>query len=517
MTVTANATTEGHVFDKWTEDDDTQATRTFVMTDNITRTATFKEVPTGSTVSIVADNTGYGSVDVATINNVPDNSPITVNSNTLTINNTTVTAAVTESNTAQYTYTFTGWTDDKGKDLPETVTGGLTIRANFTQTTNTYTVTWKDEDGETILETDASVAYGATPSFDGETPTKAADAAAEGYTYTFNAWSPAIADVTDNATYTATFTPAKKQYTLTWNFAGGTTATADGDYTHGSVEWGTTIIAPANPTKDDFDFAGWDVTPVKNMPAATTTYTAQWTAQSDEFELVDDKYEGDAWYTTLANLAGKPKNVTYKRTMAANQWNVVSLPFDFNLWENQKHAFNGCIYAFEGAEYDNGSLNFNFVSVSFTMTANTPYVFYSGTKAENVRFEGVEIKAQKADNTTYVTDGKVQFRNTIVRENLSPDGPDKRKVYIYGNRLYYPNNNSTWMRAFRGYFYLDMTEEEIKHVQPRMRIISGGQVTTELELVPDKADDGVRKYIENGIMVIERNGVRYNAQGAKID
>ena len=452
ITVTANATTSGNVFDKWllengsTPDnvDGTLATRTFVMTENITRTATFKEAPLVTTydVTIESSNTSYGTVDVAAIDDVESGTEISVSGSTLTIGSTTVTAKK-HADDAQYTYAFTGWTDDEGEYLPESVTADLAIRANFTQ--------------------------------------------------------------------------SKKQYTLTWNFAGGTTATADGDYTHGSVEWGTTIKAPANPTKGGYDFAGWDATPAATMPAATTTYTAKWTAQSDEFELVDDKYEGDAWYTTLANLAGKPKNVTYKRTMAANQWNVVSLPFDFNLWENQKHAFTGCIYAFEGAEYDNGSLNFNFVYVSTTMTANTPYVFYSGTKAENVRFEGVEIKAQKADNTTYVTDGKVQFRNTIVRENLSPDGPDRRKVYIYDNRLYYPNNYSTWMRAFRGYFYLDMTEEEIKHVQPRMRIISGGQVTTELELVPDKADDGVRKYIENGIMVIERNGVRYNAQGAKID
>lgn len=45
VTVTAHATAENHIFDRWTEDGNTRATRTFTVTNDISYTATFKEKP----------------------------------------------------------------------------------------------------------------------------------------------------------------------------------------------------------------------------------------------------------------------------------------------------------------------------------------------------------------------------------------------------------------------------------------------------------------------------------------
>lgn len=162
-------------------------------------------LPDVTRYTVSATNTdGYGSVDVTSISNVRTGSTIYTSSNTLTVGGTTVTATE-NSSTAQYSYAFNNWTKGDGTALPGTVTGAITVRANFTRTLNSYTVTWKN--GATTLETDASVNYGVTPTYDGSTPTKAADAL---YTYTFSGWSPAIGTVTGDATYSAQFTATPK-------------------------------------------------------------------------------------------------------------------------------------------------------------------------------------------------------------------------------------------------------------------------------------------------------------------
>ena len=102
----------------------------------------------------------------------------------------------TKESTNQYSYAFTGWTPEISS-----VTGDATYTAQFSETTNTYTITWKNYDG-TVLETDTSVAYGTTPSYDSTTPTKEST---NQYSYAFTGWAPEMSSVTGDATYTAQF------------------------------------------------------------------------------------------------------------------------------------------------------------------------------------------------------------------------------------------------------------------------------------------------------------------------
>ena len=67
------------------------------------------------------------------------------------------------------------------------------------------TITFVDEDGTVLQESE--VPAGKTPEYTGDTPTKKED---KNYTYTFAGWSPEITEVTDDATYTATYTKKKK-------------------------------------------------------------------------------------------------------------------------------------------------------------------------------------------------------------------------------------------------------------------------------------------------------------------
>lgn len=120
--------------------------------------------------------------------------------------------AIRLNNPTRTGYTFAGWT---GTDLDHptmtvTIPKGSTGHRSYTATwtPKNYTICFMN--GEVELQRQL-VPYGTVPVYSGETPTKAPDA---DYVYTFSGWSPAIATVTGDATYTATFS-AKPYATIT--------------------------------------------------------------------------------------------------------------------------------------------------------------------------------------------------------------------------------------------------------------------------------------------------------------
>lgn len=113
-------------------------------------------------------------------------------------------AAPTKEADAANTYTFSGWTP-----AITAVTGPAEYTAQYTPTVRTFTITFKDNSGNTIKT--AVLPYGATPSCD---PSKPIDYENKKY-YTYSAWSPAFATVTADATYTVTYTQNNLVATVT--------------------------------------------------------------------------------------------------------------------------------------------------------------------------------------------------------------------------------------------------------------------------------------------------------------
>ena len=172
-------------------------------------------------------------------------------------------ADATKTATAQYTYTFAGW----DKEIVA-VTGDATYTATFNATVNSYTITWKNDDGSVIDTT--TVPYGTVPTHADATKTATAQ-----YTYTFAGWDKEIVAVTGDATYTATFDATVNAYTIQW-------LNEDGDVLKTeSVNYGVVpTYTGETPTKAEdhaytYTFAGWD----KEIAAVTgdETYTATFT------------------------------------------------------------------------------------------------------------------------------------------------------------------------------------------------------------------------------------------------
>jgi len=174
-------------------------------------------------------------------------------------------SAPTKAATARYTYEFTGWDPEISE-----VTGDVTYVAQFKETTNAYTVEWKN--GSTVLETDRDVPYGTTPEYNGTTPVKDPT---DTTVYQFSGWSPAISEVTGDATYTAQFTGTPRTYTVAWMNGEETLETDENVPYKATPEYnGTTPVKDPTDTTV-YQFSGWS--PAISEVTGNATYTAQFT------------------------------------------------------------------------------------------------------------------------------------------------------------------------------------------------------------------------------------------------
>ena len=175
-------------------------------------------------------------------------------------------ATPTKEQTAQYTYSFTGWS-------PEVVavTGNADYVAQYGANLRNYTITFKNEGGD-VLES-KQVPYGTTPSYTGPAPTK--DSTVQ-YEYSFAGWSPALAPVDGEAVYTATFNENVRSYTIKFvNYNGDVLQ-------EGSLEYGQTpSYTGSTPTKESsvsetYTFKGWDndIATVTGDATYTATYNS---------------------------------------------------------------------------------------------------------------------------------------------------------------------------------------------------------------------------------------------------
>lgn len=163
----------------------------------------------------------------------------------------------TKNATAQYTYTFEGWTPAITPAVIVTSDGANAANAytaTYAATTNTYTVTWVNEDGS-ILETDTGVEYGSRPFYDGATPTKEAGNNEDGIycEYTFSGWSgsPETSTVTGDVTYWATYS-TEKCYQVAFETGDGSAVE-----TKYVAENGTATKPVDDPTREGYRFGGW--------------------------------------------------------------------------------------------------------------------------------------------------------------------------------------------------------------------------------------------------------------------
>ena len=214
-------------------------------------------------VTLKADITLYAKWTANTYNITYDNLKGATHTNpaTYTIESATITFTAPTSKPAGYT--FTNWSP---ASIATGSTGSKTVTANWTANTNTPYVV---EHYKQNIDGTYPVSATETENLTGTTDAKVTPAVKsyEGFT------APATQTVTIKAdgSLVVEYQYARNQHTVTW--------VVDDEETEVQYLFGATINKPTNPTKEGYDFEGWDSEVPATMPDEDKIFSATWTAK----------------------------------------------------------------------------------------------------------------------------------------------------------------------------------------------------------------------------------------------
>ena len=199
--------------------------------------------------------------------------------------------------------------------------------------------------------------------------------------------------------------------------------------------------------------------------AKFSTYTITITFEIDDtppmITLDENSSENSA---IISSNLDNTVNVNLSRSLTANMWNAICLPFNLN--SDQKEALFGEGYSlqeFSSISNENGGtqLNFQAVATSDDLQAGIPYIVYptiSTVSNQEVTINGVNMASTTEPGTVTQTDNTnnvYTYQGIYVPTRLDNIAEDPKQVLFIGanNKFYWPNTSNP-MKAFRAYFIL---------------------------------------------------------------
>lgn len=215
--------------------------------------------------------------------------------------------------------------------------------------------------------------------------------------------------------------------------------------------------------------------------------------------------DNSAW---VANVDGAAVNVELTRTFTGGMYNTICLPFavESDAVETAFGAGVELMYM-TGATLDGTVLDLEFASTT-SIYQGTPYLIKPVANVANPTFANVAFKVSDAVGSA--TGGtNADFIGTFVKTTILAN---VNNLYLQsGNVLMFSENDVT-IKGTRAYFHVKVPSSS-PVVRPR--IVLNGQVLTDIELVNGEPQTN-GKFIENGQLIIIRDGVRYNALGVRV-
>ena len=347
-----------------------------------------------------------------------------------------------------------------------------------------YEVTFVDWDG-TVLK--AAKAYDeGTAVADIEVPADPERENDEDYSYAFNGWSPALAEVTEDVTYTAQYTATAlvKYYTVTFvDEDGETVLKAAQSYEEGTAV--ADIEVPADPTKAadanyTYTFSGW--TPELAEVTANVTYTAQYTSVAREAGIGDAITSGLNQVNNKATITNR--KLAYDETKAMledlkdeyidliNNASTIAAVQDYvDAFKREADALIDVDIANDPdytVNQKNINLYMNFSNIANTLSEDTPVTSVNQSMFDNYRYDvfagisgGTVSVTDKAlvigENETLTVDLRTLYNTEHIQINFEAFESDEAANAInvtYYTEYGYQSNSSPFKATWSNYWYV---------------------------------------------------------------
>ena len=208
------------------------------------------------------------------------------------------------------------------------------------------------------------------------------------------------------------------------------------------------------------------------------------------------------------------KRIALMRSFRAGMYNTICLPFSD--WNSSLELVFGTGYQLlqlNTAEMDGDVLNMKFNTVT-ELGHGRPYLIKPTKDVTNPIF-GTGHTINESTGYNVATGDNANFIGSFIKGTV-PAGEDN--LFLGANDLLYFSEAATTIKGMRAYFQI----HDVPSGAPirQARIVEQGNVVTALEFVNGewqevKSANGTIKTIENGQLILIRDGKRYNVMGVR--
>lgn len=390
-------------------------------------------------VAIESSNTAYGTVD-RDILTVPYNTPYSVSGDKLTIGSTVITATPTPTVVGdQYSYSLIGWNVSSG-----TVTGNMSIIANFEQTVREYTVTIGVNDSSfgTVNTNSVTVPYGSEIIVSGNgltigsfTISATPSPSTAMWDYSFVNWSGVPSDNTVRGVpieITAQFEQSRRLYDITINIV------PEGYGTYSITRWdGSADVPYEGDIRVPY---GTGVTSYGDVILFGTGYRVVAVPSPQEVEWT---YAFDSWTIPSSNITGDMTiNVNFTRTAnTVVEVTVTTSQGQFYEGDNAytSHVFRVPIPSSVSQDRDTGTLYLWNYEITADMTVSDELYDYTFFIWEGVPIGGGSVSDGMTISAIYHSEDRYYEVNFSIADGFGTLTTD-RVLVLYNTLIAWENN-----------------------------------------------------------------------------